>query len=309
MSYRERRCIRLKLLAHPSVHQLVFLKRLVWYKQPTFKFTLKPIRTSGVPQPVFVLFFLLNPSKCFVSRRYLGVPSSPPSCWAHTFPLNVNSGHSEVFLSVNGATHFPLPEPWQTWHLFQLVAQLLLVYRAWLIVWKQHKSDNLAQLLYSTIKREGTQPIENINVSFMTTNFLLVMVMFPCCFKCAFLFIVLKLYNILYPCLSSWVILLFKGFLSALIAAHGQSAPVCFTPPVISLCVDPSPPLPPRPTSQWPRRAAGAGWPAHVWTPPGFWPPEASVWRKCLRTWWQKFFPAQRPSWCFSEKRDEKVTF
>lgn len=80
-----------------------------------------------------------------------------------------------------------------------------------------------------------------------------------------------------------------------------------FTPELVCLCVDLSPPHPLWLASHWLWRAAVAGRPALVWTPPGSWPPEASVWRKCRRTLWQMFCRFQWQSWCFSAKDDENV--
>lgn len=71
------------------------VKRLVWQQQQPY-ISILLLKHSGhqvQPQPV-VSFY--NPNTCFLSRQYLGVPSSPPSCWDQTFPLNLNTGHNEV---------------------------------------------------------------------------------------------------------------------------------------------------------------------------------------------------------------------
>lgn len=78
-------------------------------------------------------------------------------------------------------------------------------------------------------------------------------------------------------------------------------------PEALSLYVDPSCRPPPRPASRRRWRAADAGRPAPVWTPPRSSPPEVSAWRKCRRTSWRRFGRVQWPSWCFSERDEETV--
>lgn len=88
------------ILAHLSVHHCMFLyyttlqlhNRLKgWFSSNNLHLNavLKPFRTSGVAT-ICCLFW------SFLSRQYLGVPLSPPSCWGHTFPLNFNTGHNEI---------------------------------------------------------------------------------------------------------------------------------------------------------------------------------------------------------------------
>lgn len=74
-----------------------------------------------------------NPNKCLHFRQYLGVPSCPTSCCAHTFSLNLNTGHNEVLYHCMELRTFCCQNHGRLGSLFPSVAQLLLIPQTWLI--------------------------------------------------------------------------------------------------------------------------------------------------------------------------------